>query len=142
MSCRLTYVKGSNKFLLYIPKSYEINVNKPTEKICSIDPGLKSFLTIYSPSGECYKIFNRDNYKTLHRMSNKHHELKTILDERNNNVVKRNPKTYKKLAKAKRKLKRKMTNKMKEIHYKTANFICSNFDTIYLGKLSTQGITS
>ena len=36
----------------------------------------------------------------------------------------------------------RIQNMIKELHYKSANFLCKNYSTIILGKLSTQGITS
>jgi len=36
----------------------------------------------------------------------------------------------------------RIQNIVKELHYKSANFLCKNYSTIILGKLSIQGITS
>lgn len=124
---RLTYNKLNRKLFLNIPTNREVK-SILTNNICAIDPGSKTFLTSYSPNGEIYKLGNNNSKisKIIERREN--------LKKKINSIVK-----YKKYE---RRINRKLSNLVKELHYKCANFICKKNDIILLGKLSTKGITS
>lgn len=125
--CRLTYDINKNKFILNIPVDKKQTVTTEKYDICSIDGGLKTFLTVYNPEKECMKIMNRDNKIKLTRLVNKKIALEKL--ERTRNIklaILRNNK--------------KIANNVQELHYKSALYLCRNFNIIYLGKLSTQCI--
>jgi len=124
---RLTYNKLNNTLILNIPTTKEV-ITKQTNNICSIDPGSKTFLTTYSPNGEIYKLGNNNN------------KISKLIERRV--YLKNKIKNIRKYKKYERRINRKLSNLVKELHYKCANFICNNNDVILLGKLSTKGITS
>jgi putative transposase len=141
---RLTYKKLTNTFILNVPtyvNKYEI---EPTNRICSIDPGYKTFLTVYNPNGHCLKIFNRKNTIMLTQLLKKRISARKIIDEQyfNHNMVMRNPSQYKKIKMYYKRISIRIQNLVKELHYKSAHMLCQFFDKILLGKLSTKGITS
>ncbi len=125
--CRLTYDNNKNLFILHLPIDATTLVSSSKYNTCSIDPGLKTFLTIYNPEKECMKIMNRDSTKKLTRLLIKKVSLEKL---KRTNIVKR----------AMLKNNRKIYNNVKELHYKSARLLCDNYDNIYLGKLSTQSI--
>lgn len=140
---RLTYKKSVNSFILNIPKEITKFNNKPTNKLCSIDPGNKTFLTVYNPNGLCFKIFNRKITSKLTKLLKKRIQTRKILDELNfKDIIKRSPAVYKKMKKYYNRISNKIQVNVKELHYKSAHILCKQFDKIFLGKLSTQGITS
>jgi len=129
---RLSYDKLKNKFTLYVPSNKEIKNVKNRKDICAIDPGNKTFLTCYSPENKCLKIFNRDKKNKITKLIKR----KIILTKLFNEFKLKKYKT------ALLKNNKKMINNVKELHYKSALYLCLNFDEIYLGKLSTKMITS
>ena len=125
--CRLTYDSNKDLFILHSPKNNIITNSTERFEVCGIDPGLKTFLTIYNPEKECIKIMNRDTTTKLTRLINKKIAL-TKLDR--TKIIKR----------AILRNNRRIHNNVKELHYKSARFLCQNYNKIYLGKLSTQSI--
>ncbi len=129
---RLTYNTCTEIFMLNIPIKYDFQKEKVFEKkfsVCGIDPGLKTFMTIYNPEGYCEKLFNRDNVKRLTFLVNRKLKL--------NSLENKQIKHYKAL----KKINYKIECFRKELHHKIALYLCSNYNEIYLGKLSTQSIT-
>jgi transposase len=88
---------------------YKIKVNKNT---CSIDIGCKNFISLYSLNGTCFKI--KSDYK--------------IID----NILRDNTLSYD--------YKDSLINDLiKELHIKSAKFICNNYDVIYIGFVNNKG---
>jgi transposase len=129
---RLTYDKRTNKYTLHVPVDYSYNGDKAISNKCFIDGGLRTFMNIYSPNGATTKILNSNKTYRLTHLVNKKIKLKQLYDET-------------KLMKYMRAFKRvgiKIDNYRKELHYKTALYLCKNYNEITLGKLSTKGIIS
>ncbi len=99
---------------------------------CSIDPGVRCFLTTYSKNG-CYEIGNKikDTFKPVYKKIDKITSLKGKEKISENKYKKAITKVYE-----------KMTNKIKDMHWKSSNFLCKNFKTICIGKLSTRSIVN
>ena len=131
-TCRLTYSLIKNQYILSVPIDKNCVANIGKQKICSIDPGNKTFLTTYSPNGDCYKIFNRDNRTKLSKLLKRRIKLLKL---------KKSTKLSK-FSKAILKNNRLVMNLVKELHYKSALYLLNRFNVIYLGNLSTKGITS
>lgn len=126
---RLVYNQRTKKFMLNIPmrKDFEKQKIQPKKyNVCGIDPGLKTFMTIYNPQGECEKIFNRDKTKRLTNLVKKKYSLLKLKDKKR--------KHYKALIK----INYKIECFRKELHYKSAIHICSKYNEVYIGKLSTK----
>ena len=146
---RLSYNRLNNTFILHIPEEKIIAKNIKKNNICSIDPGNKTFLTIYDPEGKTIKICSRDEHLKFNLMKNiiKRKEIHKYINSKfTNTLVNENKEEY---IKSKAKIKKyynrltlRIQHMIKELHYKTANYLCSNYSTIILGKLSIQAITS
>lgn len=129
---RLTYNTRTKVFILNVPVKHDFETAKISNKkfnVCGIDPGLKTFMTIYNPNGYCEKLFNRDNIKRLSILVNRKLKL--------NDLKNKKEKHYKAI----HKVNYKIECFRKEVHHKVALYLCSNYNEIYLGKLSTKGIT-
>lgn len=125
--CRLTYDSNKNIFILHSPRDITITESQEQFNSCGIDPGLKTFLTLYNPEKSCMKIMNRDKTLKLTRLIKKKIALMKLDRTRFTK-------------KALLRTNRKIYNNVKELHYKSARLICKFYNNIYLGKLSTQGI--
>jgi transposase len=102
------------------------------ENKCSIDPGVRTFMSVYS-KGECFEIGNQTR-ETLKPVYKKIDKLAALKD-----TEKINEKKYKR---AVTKIYEKISNKIKDMHWKSSNFLCKNFTTICIGKLSTRSIVN
>lgn len=91
--------------------NYKINPSK-TSKICSIDIGCKNFITLYGLDGYCYKI--KSNYLIIDRILQ---SKKISYDEKD----------------------RKIKKLINELHILSADFICKEYDEIYVGLVSNKG---
>ncbi len=81
-------------------------------KICSIDVGCKNFISLYGLDGRCFKI--KSDYTLIDKIL----QNKKITYEYKDNYIK------------------KLIN---ELHIKSAQLICSNYDIIYVGLVSNKG---
>jgi len=119
---RLIFRNG--KFLLYIPyeKKYEKKILR--REVCALDPGIRTFQTVYSPDS-VYHIGS--NTSEIESLSQRIEEVKEYEDKR----------WYKKYTS---RLYTKIRNKVKDLHWKTAMFLCKRFDNILLGNMSTRSI--
>lgn len=92
--------------------NYKINLKVENKKICSIDIGCKNFISLYGLDGYCYKI--KSDY--------------IIID----NLLKNNSISYKEKDK-------KIKSLIEKMHIISANFICSKYDTIFVGLVNNSG---
>jgi len=85
---------------------------------CAIDPGVRTFMTLYSPTpGECYKIGDGD----ISRVFRLCKHLDTLSSKRGSKV-----------RKAKFRLSQKIKNIVTEVHCKSVNFLLRNFKNIII----------
>ena len=85
----------------------------------AIDPGIRKFLTCYSPDGDI-NIIGQD-------ASSKIYKLLVMIDNAISNKNK----------KLEVKLRRRVSNLQKELHDKTSRFLCENYLNIYIPKLTS-----
>lgn len=124
---RLCYNKRTKKFLLRVP--YEKVVRKVVKRnnVCALDPGMRTFQTIYTPQENCYKICTERTNKQIYNIINKIENPKGKESK------------YKKYIE---RLREKLRNKIKDLHWKVSNYLCSQFDIILVGNMSTKSIIS
>jgi IS605 OrfB family transposase len=124
--CRLCYNSRSDKFILRVPYDKETSEHIVKGNICSLDPGMRTFQTVYAPQGNCYEICsNKTNgqiYKLIKRIETAHPGAN--------------------VDKFKSRLQEKISNKIKDMHWKTVRYLCKSFETIIVGNMSTQSIVS
>lgn len=125
--CRLNYNSRSNVFTLYVPFTKVTKSKVKRYNICSMDPGVRTFQTVYTPQGNCYGICSDEN------------RVITKLIARIHKPDKGNPSGYKKHI---NRLRCKLKNKVTDMHWKVANFLCKKFDTIIIGNYSTKEVSS
>ena len=127
--CTLKYNDFTKEYVLHAPvKYYPINPDKPN-KIISLDPGIRTFLTGISEN-KVIKI--GDN------LGDKISKLLLKIDEvrSHKNMFKRNRQ------KKEYKLSTKITNCINEMHWKTIKYLTKNYKTILIGDMSCKSIVS
>lgn len=133
---RLCYNARTGIFVLRVP--YDKNTFEVINKshTASLDPGIRTFQTVYSPEGNCYEICSEKSNAQIYQL------LKRIDRKKPNNET--NPRTIADATHRKYtlKLREKLRNKITDMHYKTCNFLCRSFDKIIIGNMSTKSILS
>lgn len=124
-ACTLHYNGKLNEYNLIIPIKNTINHNENKKEIISIDPGIRTFITGISDN-EVIKIGNNISdriEKYLNRLDilNKYKNKKNKLKEQKYN--------------------KKIQNLIDELHWKSINYLTSNYKNIFIGDLSSKNIS-
>ena len=147
----LQYDKYYNKYYLLIPyeinkvdngiECYLSNIQKIKNNInnrikiknkCGIDGGIRTFLSVYNDN-ETLEIGN-DIKKVLKPFYNKIDKITSLKD-----INKLSERKYKIGI---TKIYEKISNKIKDLHWKSSNYLCKNYNTICIGKLNTRSIVN
>jgi putative transposase len=131
----ITWNKRTNRFFLNTPIDKNTNQLKNDERdICAIDPGVRTFMTVYGTKN-IYQI-GSNSKEMINKELNKIKLLKEKI-KLNKSKIELN-----KMKKRVNIIQQKIENRVDDMHFKTSNFLCNNFRTIMLGKLSTKSICS
>jgi len=121
--------KIGNDYYLYARKLYELNQGVQTNKIISIDPGVRTYMTCYS-NDSVIEIGNDINEKFKKRLL-LIDRLKSKLDQ--NQIKPRNRICV-------RKRYEKLNNISRDIRWKVARMLVDEYSAILIGNLSTKDI--
>jgi putative transposase len=91
------------------------------DKVISIDPGVKTFLTCYDPDGNVTEFNKSDKIKQLKKKINN----MSFLRKKKRYILKANL---------------KIRNLIDELHWKSINFLTKNYNTVILPNFESQGI--
>jgi putative transposase len=121
-SCRV--ILHRDKWYLSVPQDRIIKSSIERKKCCGLDPGIRTFLTGYDGQG----VFELHNIK----VQKKKKQIEDI--ERREQETRKKSKINK--------IKHKITRLVDQLHWQSVAWLVKSYDTIYLGNMSTQGITS
>lgn len=124
------YNRKLDEFQLLNPIKTKQETNNDNKNSAGVDPGLRSFVTVFS-NGKCVKIGDNLIKKVL--------KYTEKIDKLNNKDCNKRPKIQKKLL---RKYYKTINNLIDDLHWKTINYLTSNFNDILIGNLSTKRIIS
>ena len=99
--------------------------------VCSLDPGVRTFQTVYSPDGSSYKIGHEDAGRLI-RMNRHLSNLQSKINCCKKFKSKRKVRKLFKYRKAYFRLSSKIRNMVDELHKKTIAFLVSRFNTIII----------
>ena len=100
--------------------------------VISLDPGVRTFLTGYD--GYQKQVIH------LGTCQNVLEKLFFELDLLESRMSKKKNKRIMKMRKACRRKRKRITNLIKDMHYKIANFLCANYKTILIPEFNTQNM--
>lgn len=127
-NARLVFNKRRNKFYLFLSEFRKLKEKKISgNKECSLDPGIRTFQTVYDKKD--YNNIGEDI----------EHEFKPILDKLDKVAMFQGKKWHKKYE---TRLYSKLKNKINDLHWKAALFLCKKYDEITIGKISTSSVIS
>jgi len=126
--CKLHYNRNKNIFTLLIPKEIPeiIKKNEKNEYI-SIDLGLRTLMNC------------KTNKEYIEIGNNVKDKLKKYLEQEDKYKLIKNNKIKNKLLK---RLRENIKNKVDDLHWKSINYLTSNYKNIIIGKWSTKNIIS
>lgn len=125
---KINYNSINNEYYLLVSKKINLPVmDNPQQKIVSIDPGLRTFMTCLSEN-EHIKI-GPDVHNII---KNKVTKLNKIINNPNIPIKIKN--------KNQKLINKKIYNKIEELHWKTINYLVKNYQTIFLGDMSAKSI--
>ena len=134
--CRLV-LDRLGRFYLHIPIVREYSVQaceSQASKWASIDPGVRTFATIYSPTpGVCFKIGD----KSISRIQ----RLCSFLDKLISKTSCASSKcSQKRMKKAQERMRQRIRHLVDEVHWKTINFLLSKFDHLIVPPFKVSGM--
>jgi putative transposase len=125
---RLVHYPSLKTYFLHLPiTNSEMHDESQVKKILSLDPGVKTFLTGYDPSGKILMFGTRDIGR-IARLIHYKNKLKSMIDK-----GERHKKTK---SVAILRINNKIWNLVEEMHKKLAKWICENYTEIHLPKLN------
>lgn len=117
----------------------DIGIGQQKRQIVAIDPGVRSFVTTFDEHGDSIQV---DPLETILLKKEKIRQI-----QRNIESLKKRYKISKdprlrfellKLVKIKSYIEQKTKNRVKDMHYKLASFLCRSYGTIFLPEFGTQ----
>ena len=138
---KLTYDKDARKYYVHVPKYfYPIEVENERRPICIGDPGEACFQTFYGLD----HVVKIGEYmrKTIHRRLKRIDKMNKIIHTVNKTgkAVPGKKKNKYKVRRAVRREHRKITHLQQELHHKTANYLCENYDTIVTTEFTSRSV--
>lgn len=127
LDSRLILENGN--YYLCVNYNSTIIQNNNEIRIISLDPGVRTFQTFFSEE-YCGKIGNG----SIGRIQ----RLCCYLDNLISRISKEKSKRKRRMKKAANRIRIKIRNLISELHWKTANFLCKNFDIILLPTFETS----
>lgn len=135
INCDPILYSAAGKYKLLVPEKPKKIIHKTRAAICGVDPGFRTFLTVYSKN-DTHKI-GTDMSKITRLVDKKRKTIKFFKKKSDElGTPARNSKCRRSIAKVEIKIR----NLVKDLHYKAGKFLCDNFKKIKLGKLNTKSI--
>ena len=116
-----------NEWYLVVPYDSENEELKNREDICALDPGVRTFQTIYSEDKVVQVKINKELVDKLK------YKLDHIASLRDKKIIRKF--SYKK---RERRIYKKIGHLIDEMHYKTVNYITTNYQTVIIPPFESQ----
>ena len=122
------------RFFLCVSTVVSVSASEnQTGSICSLDPGVRTFLSFYSP--ECAGKLGDKDFGRIHRLG-------FYLDGLVSKIALTKGGIKRRLKKAAERMRNRISNLVKEIHHQAANWLTKNFQVILLPTFETSQMAS
>jgi len=118
-----------HEWFLCVPQKVETHVAENQGRVVALDPGVRTFQTFYSEF-----LAGHVGYNDFGRIQ----RLCFYLDDLISRTSKAKSKAKRRMKIAQARMRKKIKNLIKEIHFKTARFLVDNFDVILLPTFETS----
>jgi transposase len=121
-----------NQYFISVPRPLDMKCENqaPDKRIISIDPGVRTFLTCYDPSGQVYSIGNNDA-GAIARLQHYKRKLQGCVQSPNT----RHKQRYK-MKLAMLRINKKIQDKVSDFHRRVCKWLCENFTHVIIPKLN------
>lgn len=123
--CRLVSEDHGRRYYLIIPMDVKVDESQVNSNIISLDSGIRTFQTGYSPSGHVIELGVNTGDKLVEHLS-KQDVLRSLISKSKCNRMKR------RYWKSYRKQSRRITNLVRDLHWKCANYLTKNYGMIVM----------
>lgn len=132
----------NNEYYLCLALKSTISLAKPKFNTVAVDPGVRTFQTLYSPDGVVAKLGNGynqllvgmckriDNYQSYHNEFSQ--PIPVILTEDQKKIIKKKKRTRYRLRKRMKRTWKKVKNITEQLHKVTAKYLVDNFEHILI----------
>jgi putative transposase len=127
MDSRLLYQNGN--YYLCVSHTVKTTQQNSQARVVSLDPGIRTFQTFFSETS-CGKI-GKYSIGRIQRLC-------SYLDDLISRISKQKGSRKARMRRAANRMRIKIRNLISEIHWKTARFLCTNFDVIILPTFETS----
>lgn len=126
---KFMYDKKLKEWFLLTLEKFEVPVINPTNRVCSLDPGVREFQKIFSLNEGC--IYTAGNSNDIQKIVKLKKEMEFLKEK----SIKCPSKKIKRIRDLKS---TKVSNKLKDAHWKLSSFLTENYDVIILPEFKTQ----
>lgn len=128
--CRLMRTR-LGEYYLVMPLKKEIQVlGEKTTRVCALDPGVRTFQTIYNPEGYCFE-YGAQDVQRLYRLAHAYDSLQS-------RWTRVNAKQRKRMKRAGRRIQQKIKNLTRDLHNKLAKELCTHHEIVIIPKFDTS----
>ena len=128
--CRLTMTNG--KYYLHIPTENYLEPEKHTSNIISLDSGIRTFQTGFSPNNHTVEI----GVDCTGEFKTQLEKIDTLTSVASNCNKKKRRKLFSRI----KRINTNIRNKIDDLHWKTIKFLTSNYATIVVSDFKTAGL--
>jgi len=131
IECDFVLMRELDRYYLCLPMTKEQKVCVPKYNTVSLDPGVRTFQTFYSPDG----IYGKIGDGKINDIEKLHNRIDEINQTKSITIEKRKRRNLNKRC---RKLRIKIRNIVKDLHFKTATYLCENYKNILLPSFNVK----
>jgi len=136
--CRLS-IDRTGRFVLYVPidvpvKKFTPAHNNHVERVVALDPGVRTFLTSWSPDGTAYKLGDGNSTKI--------YQLMLRIDSLMARCSKATGRSKWRKKKKLESFRRRLENLQRDLHYQCASFLTSKYDEIIIPVFGSKRMSS
>lgn len=148
--CDSKLISDNGNYFLCLVLNIKSKKSEPVYNIASIDPGVRTFQTVYSPEGVISKLGNNYNQLLVNKCKqiDKYNLIKDrifippvlLLNDEQKSNTKSNRRRRHRLNKRINKKWKKIKNIVEELHKSTANYLVNNFQHILIPETNIKNM--
>ena len=133
--CRLS-IDRQNRFVLHVPVDVQkfALIPKNHADVVALDPGVRTFMTTWSPNGEAFKLGDGDSTRVYGMMLR--------VDRLISSISKSSGRSKWRKKRVLNSLRDRIDNIQRDLHYQCAHFLTTKYDTIIIPVFGSKRMSS